>query len=142
LLEDWPSSYRPNELFDAQGRLNPELAALAPEGQRRMGAGPHANGGLLLRDLKMPDYRAYAVDVPTPGVGGVGDTHVFGQFLRDVVKQNDQEHNFRAGQRAWGVTVHVGYKRAPSRTSRQNHCNGHSKAQDVQRLTRDVRRRS
>jgi len=95
LLEDWLRSYRPDELFDAQGRLKPELAALAPQGQKRMGASPHANGGLLLRDLKMPDYREYAVEVATPGVAGVGDTHVFGKFLRDVVKQNEHEHNFR-----------------------------------------------
>jgi xylulose-5-phosphate/fructose-6-phosphate phosphoketolase len=99
LLEDWLKSYRPGELFDEQGRLKPELAELAPKGERRMGANPHANGGILLRDLRMPDFRDYAVDVPAPGVGGIGDTHVLGKFLRDVVKLNDGyehgERNFR-----------------------------------------------
>ncbi len=80
LLEDWLRSYRPEELFDAQGRLKPELAELAPEGQRRMGANPHANGGMLLRDLRMPDFRDYAADVPVPGTPGIGDTHVLGTF--------------------------------------------------------------
>jgi xylulose-5-phosphate/fructose-6-phosphate phosphoketolase len=99
LLEDWLRSYRPEELFDEQGRLKPDLAELAPKGERRMGANPHANGGILLRDLRMPDFTEYAVDVPTPGVGGIGDTHVLGKFLRDVVKLNDAyehgERNFR-----------------------------------------------
>ena len=90
LLEDWLRSYRPEELFDEQGRLKPELAALAPKGERRMGANPHANGGILLRDLRMPDFRDYAVDVPTPGVPGIGDTHVLGRFLRDVAKLNQR----------------------------------------------------
>ena len=67
LLEDWLRSYRPEELFDEQGRLKPELAELAPKGERRMGANPHANGGMLLRDLRMPDFRDYAVDVPVAG---------------------------------------------------------------------------
>ena len=80
LLEDWLRSYRPEELFDEQGRLKPELAELAPKGERRMGANPHANGGMLLRDLRMPDFRDYAVDVPAPGVRGIGDTHVLGPF--------------------------------------------------------------
>ncbi len=88
LLEDWLRSYRPAELFDANGRLKPELADLAPRGQRRMGANPNANGGLLLRDLRMPDFADYAVDVPEPGIGGIGDTHVLGKFLRDVAKLN------------------------------------------------------
>ena len=95
LLEDWLRSYRPEELFDEQGCLNAELGALAPQGARRMGANPHANGGMLLRDLRMPDFRHYAVDVPTPGTQGIGDTHVLGRFLRDVVKQNEKQHNFR-----------------------------------------------
>ena len=94
-LEEWMRSYRPQELFDESGRLKPELAELAPKGERRMGANPHANGGLLLRDLRMPDYREHAVDVPTPGVRGVGDTHVLGRFLRDVVKLNGDQRNFR-----------------------------------------------
>ena len=74
LLEDWLRSYRPEELFDKAGRLKPELAELAPLGERRMGANPHANGGMLLRDLRMPDFRDYGVAVPTPGVRGIGDT--------------------------------------------------------------------
>jgi xylulose-5-phosphate/fructose-6-phosphate phosphoketolase len=94
-LEEWLKSYRPEELFDAQGRLVPELAELPPKGQRRMSANPHANGGILLRDLRMPDFRDYAVDVPAPGSPGIGDTHVLGPFLRDVVKLNAAERNFR-----------------------------------------------
>jgi len=94
-LEDWLLSYRPRELFDDQGRLKPELAALAPTGERRMGANPHANGGALLRDLRMPDFRDYAVDVPVPGVRGIGDTHVLGRFLRDVTARNQDQRNFR-----------------------------------------------
>lgn len=95
LLSDWLSSYRPQELFDERGCLLPEIAALAPTGERRMGANPHANGGLLLQDLKMPDYRDYACEVTTPGVRGVGDTRVLAPFLRDVTKLNDKEQNFR-----------------------------------------------
>jgi xylulose-5-phosphate/fructose-6-phosphate phosphoketolase len=95
LLEDWLRSYRPEELFDAHGALRPELAALAPSGPRRMGANPHANGGLLLRDLKLPDYRTYAAPVPAPGAPGIGDTRVLGPFLRDVARLNDAERNFR-----------------------------------------------
>ena len=95
LLEQWLRSYRPEELFDDLGRLRPELAELAPQGTRRMGANPHANGGILLRDLRLPDFRDYAVDVPEHGIGGVGDTHVLGRFLRDVAKRNDEQRNFR-----------------------------------------------
>ena len=95
LLEDWLRSYRPEELFDEQGRLKPELAELAPKGERRMGANPHANGGMLLRDLRMPDFRDYAEAVPTPGVRGIGDVHVLGPFLRDVAKLNQPQRNFR-----------------------------------------------
>jgi xylulose-5-phosphate/fructose-6-phosphate phosphoketolase len=94
-LERWLRSYRPEELFDQAGRLNPELAALAPSGARRMGANPNANGGMLLRDLRMPDFTDYAVDVPKPGTGGIGDTHVLGRFLRDVLKLNAGQRNFR-----------------------------------------------
>jgi xylulose-5-phosphate/fructose-6-phosphate phosphoketolase len=75
--------------------LKPELAALAPKGERRMGANPHANGGMLLRDLRLPDFREYAVDVPTPGVRGDGDTRVLGPFLRDVARLNSAQQNFR-----------------------------------------------
>ncbi len=94
-LEDWLRSYRPDELFDSQGHLKPELAELAPKGWRRMGANPHANGGILLRDLRMPDFCDYAVEVPAPGVRGIGDTHVLGRFLRDVAKLNQEQRNFR-----------------------------------------------
>jgi len=95
LLESWLRSYRPEELFDANGTLRPELAALAPSGARRMGANPHANGGLLLQDLHLPDYRDYAALVPEPGVPGIGDTRVLGPFLRDVARRNETERNFR-----------------------------------------------
>ncbi len=94
-LEAWLKSYRPEELFDAGGRLRPELAELAPAGKRRMGANPHANGGMLLRDLRLPDFADYAADVPSPGVRGIGDTHVLGPFLRDVQKLNADQRNFR-----------------------------------------------
>ena len=94
-LEEWLRSYRPAELFDERGRLKAELAALAPTGARRMGANPNANGGMLLRDLRMPNFRDYAVNVPKPGVAGIGDTHVLGKFLRDVVKSNGSPRNFR-----------------------------------------------
>ena len=95
MLEDWLLSYRPQELFHADGRLKEELAALAPTGARRMGANPHANGGLLLRDLHLPDFRAYAVDVPVPGTRGIGDTHVLGKFVHDVIALNEATRNFR-----------------------------------------------
>jgi xylulose-5-phosphate/fructose-6-phosphate phosphoketolase len=88
LLEEWMKSYQPEQLFDASGRLIPQLADLAPTGGRRMGANPHANGGLLLRDLEIPDFRAYAIDVPNPGRITAEATRVLGQFLRDVVKLN------------------------------------------------------
>jgi xylulose-5-phosphate/fructose-6-phosphate phosphoketolase len=94
-LEAWMRSYRPDELFDPQGRLRPELRAFAPRGERRMSANPHANGGLLLRDLRMPDFRVHAVAVPQPGTPGIGDTHVLGRFLRDVVRANEELRNFR-----------------------------------------------
>ena len=92
-LEEWLRSYRPEELFDERGRLKTELQELAPTGDRRMGANPHANGGRLLEDLRLPDYRTYAVAVPSPGAADAEDTRVFGKFLRDVVKQNTS--NFR-----------------------------------------------
>ena len=95
LLESWLRSYKPEELFDAQGRLVPALAALAPTGERRMGANPHANGGRLLRDLALPDYRRYAAEVPKLGVRGIGDTRVLGPFLRDVMDANASHKNFR-----------------------------------------------
>jgi xylulose-5-phosphate/fructose-6-phosphate phosphoketolase len=95
LLEDWLRSYRPDELFDESGRLKPELAELAPKGERRMGSNPHANGGMLLHDLRMPDFRDYAVTVVSPGAPGIGDTRVLGPFLRDIMKLNDPAANFR-----------------------------------------------
>jgi xylulose-5-phosphate/fructose-6-phosphate phosphoketolase len=95
LLEDWMKSYRPQELFDSHGRLKPELAALAPTGPRRMGANPHGNGGLLLKDLKLPDFRKYAVEVPRPGGSIAEATRVMGKFLRDVMKLNLESRNFR-----------------------------------------------
>lgn len=93
ILEEWMRSYRPEELFDENGRLRPELQELAPKGEKRMGATPYANGGLLTRELKMPDFRRYAVDVPHPGTLEAEATKVLGQFLRDVMKLNP--HNFR-----------------------------------------------
>ena len=95
LLESWMRSYRAEELFDSEGTLKPELAALAPEGARRMGANPHANGGLLLRDLKMPDFRTHAVKVPAPGAVVAQDTLVLGAFLREVTSANMDRRNFR-----------------------------------------------
>jgi xylulose-5-phosphate/fructose-6-phosphate phosphoketolase len=88
LLEDWLRSYHAEELFTDDGRLIDELAALAPKGARRMGANPHANGGILLRDLRLPDFRAHAVQVPAPGAVATGDTPVLGKFFRDVIRLN------------------------------------------------------
>ncbi len=94
-LEAWLRSYQPEELFDEQGRLKAELAELAPKGERRMGANPHANGGLLLRDLILPDFRNYGVDVPSPGAVQASDAHELGVFLRDVAMLNQEQRNFR-----------------------------------------------
>jgi xylulose-5-phosphate/fructose-6-phosphate phosphoketolase len=93
LLEKWMKSYRPRDLFDQTGRLVPELASLAPAGARRMSANPHANGGLLLRDLRLPDFRDYAVAVPSPGSVNAESTRVQGMFIRDVIDSN--RDNFR-----------------------------------------------
>jgi xylulose-5-phosphate/fructose-6-phosphate phosphoketolase len=92
-LESWMKSYKPEELFDESGRLIAELAELAPRGNRRMGANPHANGGLLLRNLRMPDFRVHAVQVPSPGAVAAQDTLVLGEFLKDIAELN--ESNFR-----------------------------------------------
>jgi xylulose-5-phosphate/fructose-6-phosphate phosphoketolase len=94
-LESWMKSYKPEELFDDEGRLNPDLAELAPQGVRRMGANPHANGGILLRDLQMPDFHDHAVKVTAPGATTAQDTQVLGAFLRDVVRLNQKQRNFR-----------------------------------------------
>ncbi|MGO4879337.1 MAG: phosphoketolase [Bryobacteraceae bacterium] len=95
MLEDWMKSYKAEELFDANGTLIPELQELAPKGTRRMGDNPYANGGLLLRDLRMPDFRSYAVDVPKPGTVVAEATRVMGKLLRDVMKLNAAAKNFR-----------------------------------------------
>jgi xylulose-5-phosphate/fructose-6-phosphate phosphoketolase len=92
-LESWMKSYKAEELFDKNGRLKPELQELAPKGNRRMGSNPHANGGILLRDLRMPDFHDHAVTVPSPGAVDGQDTMVLGKFLRDVAKLN--QNNFR-----------------------------------------------
>jgi xylulose-5-phosphate/fructose-6-phosphate phosphoketolase len=94
-LEQWMRSYKPDELFNEDGRLLPELAGLAPNGTRRMGANPHANGGLLLKDLILPDFRHYALDIGAPGKIDGEATRVSGKFLRDVMRLNDSAHNFR-----------------------------------------------
>jgi xylulose-5-phosphate/fructose-6-phosphate phosphoketolase len=94
-LEQWLRSYKPEELFDDNGRLIPELAELAPEGERRMGVNPHANGGVLLRDLRMPEFQDYALSVPQPGTVLAEATRVMGAFMRDVMKLNIEQRNFR-----------------------------------------------
>ena len=95
ILEDWMKSYKPEELFDKTGRLKPELADLPPKGERRMSANPHANGGLLLRDLRLPDFRDYAVKVTKPGAITAESTRHMGMFLRDTMKLNMASKNFR-----------------------------------------------
>jgi xylulose-5-phosphate/fructose-6-phosphate phosphoketolase len=111
LLEKWMKSYRPQELFDPTGKLRPELADLAPKGERRMSANPHANGGLLLRDLRLPDFVDYSVKVPKPGAVNAEATRVQGQFMRDVIKLNP--NNFRVfspdetTSNRWGAVFEV-----------------------------------
>ncbi|MBV8560251.1 MAG: phosphoketolase family protein, partial [Acidimicrobiia bacterium] len=95
MLEAWMRSYRPEELFDPNGRPRPEVTAVAPSGERRMGANPHANGGLLLRDLVLPDFRSYGVEVSEPGVVAHEPTRVLGTWLRDVFAANMEQSNFR-----------------------------------------------
>jgi xylulose-5-phosphate/fructose-6-phosphate phosphoketolase len=111
MLEQWLRSYRPQELFDESGKLRSELASLAPKGERRMSANPHANGGLLLRDLRLPDFRDYAVKVRKPGAVDAEATRVQGEFIRDVVKLNPE--NFRivspdeTSSNRWGAVFEV-----------------------------------
>ncbi|HUB45565.1 MAG TPA: phosphoketolase family protein [Acetobacteraceae bacterium] len=95
ILEDWMKSYGPRDLFDDSGRLRQDLADLPPKGTRRMSANPHANGGLLLRDLRLPNFRDYAVEVPAPGAATAESTRVMGRFLRDVMQLNSEMRNFR-----------------------------------------------
>jgi xylulose-5-phosphate/fructose-6-phosphate phosphoketolase len=95
MLQEWMKSYKPEELFDESGKLIPEIAELAPSGNRRMGANPHANGGLLLQALTMPDFRDYAVDVTKPGTESAEATRILGQLLRDVMRLNSDKKNFR-----------------------------------------------
>ncbi len=95
ILEDWLKSYRPSELFDEQGRLRRDLKDLAPKGERRMGANPHANGGLLLKELNLPDFRYYAVEFDRPGSRTAESTRIAGFYLRDVLKFNSDNRNFR-----------------------------------------------
>ena len=95
MLEEWMKSYNPEELFDDHGTFKAEFAELAPKGERRMGANPHANGGLLLKDLQLPDFRDYAVPVPKPGTVTAEATRVLGDMLRDVMKMNMASANFR-----------------------------------------------
>jgi xylulose-5-phosphate/fructose-6-phosphate phosphoketolase len=95
ILEQWMKSYRPEEVFETSGRFKPALAALAPKGERRMSANPHTNGGLLLKDLRLPDFRDYAIEVSQPGDVDAEATRVMGQFLRDVMKINLTNKNFR-----------------------------------------------
>jgi xylulose-5-phosphate/fructose-6-phosphate phosphoketolase len=95
ILEKWMKSYHPEQLFDQSGRFKPELAALAPKGERRMSANPHTNGGALLKELRLPDFRDYAVKISSPGSVNAEATQVMGKFLRDIVKLNLESRNFR-----------------------------------------------
>ncbi len=95
MLETWLKSYKPEELFDESGRLVPELAELAPTGTHRMGANPHANGGKLLRELQLPNFRDYKVEVSYPSIVNSGNTHALGPWMRDVIRMNQQSRNFR-----------------------------------------------
>ncbi len=123
MLEEWMRSYRPEELFDATGRLVPQLQALAPTGDRRMSASPHANGGRLLRDLAMPDFRDYAVPVDRPAVSSSEATKVLGAFLRDIIVRNPDRFRimgpdetasnrlqavFEQTDRAWDAEIRAG----------------------------------
>ena len=133
ILEDWLRSYRPEELFDEDGCLAPELAELAPGGERRMSANPHANGGELLSDLVLPDFRHYSVDVAKPGTGQTEATKVLGALLRDVIAANpktfrlfgpDETDSNRLGE-VFKVTAAPGTPRS-SRSTRRSHPTGGS----------------
>jgi xylulose-5-phosphate/fructose-6-phosphate phosphoketolase len=113
ILEEWLKSYHPEELFDQNGRLIPELAELAPKGERRMGANPHANGGILLKELKLPDFRDYAVKISQPGVVNAEATRIQGEFIRDALKLSADDRNFRVfspdetTSNRWGAVFEV-----------------------------------
>jgi len=111
ILEKWMKSYNPHELFDKTGKLLPELAELAPQGMRRMGANPHANGGILLRDLRLPDFREYAVKVLKPGSVNAESTRAQGEFIRDVVKLNSETFRVfspdETSSNRWGAVFEV-----------------------------------
>ena len=111
LLEDWLRSYRPHELFDARGKLLAELSELAPHGERRMGANPHANGGVLLRDLRLPDFTQYAVAVPSPGTVSAEATRVQGELIRDVITMNPTSFRVfspdETASNRWGAVFEV-----------------------------------
>src|SRR5205085_8224755 len=113
ILEQWMKSYRPQELFDEAGKLRPALAELPPTGERRMSANPHANGGILLRDLRLPDFRDYAVKVAKPGAVDSEATRVQGLFIRDLMKLNAANNNFRVfspdetASNRWGAVFEV-----------------------------------
>ena len=94
-LEDWLKSYKPEELFDEHGRLLSDLAELAPKGEQRMGANPHTNGGILLKELCMPDFQNYRIELPFRGSNSIGDTKILGPFIRDIINENKQQKNFR-----------------------------------------------
>jgi xylulose-5-phosphate/fructose-6-phosphate phosphoketolase len=95
MLEEWMKSYKPEELFDEKGTLRKEIAELAPKGKRRMGANPYTNGGLQMKELKLPDFRKYGIEVSSPGTEKAEATRILGEFLRDVIKLNDKQRNFR-----------------------------------------------
>ena len=112
-LEQWMRSYRPGELFDEHGSLRADIASLAPKGDRRMGANPHANGGLLLKDLELPDFRDHALDLPAPGVVLAESTAIQGRLIRDVLERNEAQANFRVfspdetASNRWGAVFEV-----------------------------------
>ena len=122
-LESWMRSYRPEELFNEAGALREELADLAPRGERRMGANPHANGGTLLRDLELPDFRGYAAEVPEPARTSSEPTRVLGGFLRDVMRLNAEHANSGcSGQMRQRRTASAQCSRPPTAPGRRGRC--------------------